>query len=62
MYPPKLTFLVQFSGVTNRVHAPLIGRAEHIDSGKTFHFNSWEELERFVKKVMMQKGSSDPQQ
>jgi hypothetical protein len=62
MYPPERAFLVQFSSDTDSARERMIGRAEHIDSGRRCRFDSWEELERFVKQVMTAQDSGDEKQ
>jgi hypothetical protein len=53
MYPPERAFLIQFSSDADPARGRLIGRAEHIQSGKKFRFNSPEELDQFMKQVLI---------
>ena len=51
-YPADRMFLVQFSPETDAAGEQMIGRAEHIESGKKCCFDSLRELEDFVEQVI----------
>ena len=57
-YPPDLAFVIQLSTETDLGRTGPRGRVEHIDSGRSTHFNSWPEIEAFVIQVLEFQGVS----
>jgi hypothetical protein len=51
-YPPELVFMIQFSGEADPGRGPLTGRLEHIESGRSCLFTSWQEVDAFVMQVL----------
>jgi len=50
--PAERAFVVQFRAPTPAHAFPVAGRIEHIVSGRTGRFDSWEELRGFVESVL----------
>ncbi len=51
-YPLDHEFVVQFSSDTDPTRERMIGRTEHLESGRRIRFNSLEELGEFLKQVL----------
>lgn len=52
MYPSDHAFVVQFSSDADPTREQMIGRAEHLESGRRIQFKSLEELGAFMKQVL----------
>ena len=50
--PVDCAFVVQFDAATAVVPGHLAGRVEHMRSAQATHFQSWEELQAFVTRVL----------
>jgi hypothetical protein len=50
--PSERAFVVQFDAATLEVRGHVAGRVEHIVSAQATHFQSWEELQAFVTRVL----------
>jgi hypothetical protein len=51
-YPPELVFMIQFSSETDPDLGRLAGRVEHIESGRSCRFTSWQEVDAFVMQIL----------
>jgi hypothetical protein len=49
---PDRVFAVQFSSDADPTCERMLGRVEHVESGKRCHFNSLEELVGFMEEVL----------
>jgi hypothetical protein len=49
---PEGVFVVQFNATTLATQGHVAGRVEHIVSAQATHFQSWEELQAFVARVL----------
>jgi hypothetical protein len=49
---PERAFVVIFHAANDPNHPPSTGRVEHVSSGKTGHFESWQELIEFVARIV----------
>ena len=50
--PPERAFVVQFSDDTSFAEAAVVGRVEHIRSGRTTHFTSMDQLVSFLEELL----------
>ena len=50
--PVDCAFVVQFNAATAVVPGHLAGRVEHMRSAQATHFQSWEELQAFITRVL----------
>ena len=50
--PAERAFVVQFDAATLEVQGHVAGPVEHIVSAQATHFQSWEELQAFVTRVL----------
>lgn len=50
--PADRAFVVQFRGQAPREGAWRAGRVEHVVSGRTIQFGSWEQLRAFVEDML----------
>ena len=50
--PPERAFVVQFSGDTRFAEATVVGRVEHIHSGRTTHFTRMDQLVAFLDELL----------
>ena len=48
----RRAFIVQFRAETDLAQARCAGRVEHVVSGQATHFQSLEELVRFIERVL----------
>jgi hypothetical protein len=55
--PYERAFVVQFGVDADVAAGPVVGRAEHLASGRSARFASWEELLRFVASCAGEPGS-----
>jgi hypothetical protein len=51
-FPSERAFVVQVSAAADVVHGPLAGRVEHVVSAQATHFQSADELLRFIARVL----------
>jgi hypothetical protein len=49
---PERAFVVIFHSADGPSHPPSTGRVEHVSSGQTRHFESWQELIEFVARMV----------
>ena len=61
LLPPERAFLVRLDADAGPERGPLIGRVEHLNSGKRANFVSSEELEDFIKKILAQECCEEQQ-
>jgi len=59
LLPPDRAFLVRLYADADPVRGPLLGRVEHLTSGKRADFSSAEELEGFIDKILSEKGHEE---
>lgn len=52
--PANRAFVVQFEGAPIGQEVLIVGRIEHIASGRRARFASWKELRRFVEQELQQ--------
>jgi hypothetical protein len=50
--PANRAFVVQFQGTEPGQSAKMAGRVEHLTSGHRARFQSWAELQRFIKQEL----------
>ena len=50
--PTQRAFVVQFYDDADISHGTFCGRIEHVTSGKTLRFHSWQELQTFMTQLM----------
>ncbi|HEV8712462.1 MAG TPA: hypothetical protein VGX03_06500 [Candidatus Binatia bacterium] len=50
--PTDHAFVVQFRTQTDVTPLRCEGRVEHVVSGQVTHFSSWEQLVRFIERVL----------
>lgn len=50
--PSNRAFVVQFRSERPEMQSECKGRVEHVVSGQAIRFESWECLQRFIKKVL----------
>ena len=58
--PANRAFVVQFQGTDAGQSAKMAGRVEHLTSGHRGRFQSWTELQRFIKQELVQLGTVPP--
>lgn len=51
-YPPNLVFMIQLSIDADPGRGRVMGRVEHIESGRSCHFASWQDVDAFVVQVL----------
>jgi hypothetical protein len=49
---PERVFVVQFDATTLRTQGHVAGRVEHVVSAQATYFQSWEELQAFMARVL----------
>ena len=50
--PTNRAFIVQFRAQGEATPLRYEGRVEHLVSGQAIHFQSWEELQRFIAQIL----------
>ena len=50
---PRRAFVLQFYPETDAERAHFVGRVEHVVSGQVAHFRSWDDLQAFIARVLM---------
>lgn len=50
--PSNRAFVVQFRAEANISRERITGRVEHVVSGQTTHFSSWQELHTFIAQLL----------
>lgn len=57
--PPERAFVVQFTGDTTFAETEVVGRVEHIQSGRTLRFTSLAELVSFLAELLNERRCDD---
>ena len=58
--PSNRAFVVQFRASQTDTSIPSTGRVEHVVSGQATRFQSWEDLQQFVEKVLTEIQAEPP--
>ncbi|NOT57405.1 MAG: hypothetical protein HOP18_22610 [Deltaproteobacteria bacterium] len=58
--PTNRAFVVQFRARDEATPVRYDGRVEHLVSGQARHFQSWEELRRFVEEILATEAEKPP--
>ena len=58
--PSNRAFVVQFRVSQADTSIPSTGRVEHVVSGQATRFQSWEDLQRFVEKILAELQAEPP--
>ena len=59
-FPAHRAFVVQVAAPEAGEGETLLGRVEHLVSGKAIHFVSWAELQAFIEQVLTQTEERPP--
>ncbi len=59
--PTNRAFVVQFRAQTDATQLHCAGRVEHVVSGQATHFASWEQLIKFIERVLTTVRDKPPQ-
>ena len=58
--PTNRAFVVQFRSQAEMAPPRYEGRVEHLVSGQATHFQSWEELQQFMERVLVSVAEKPP--
>jgi hypothetical protein len=58
--PTNRAFVVQFRSQAEATLPRYEGRVEHLVSGQAVHFQSWEELQRFIEQILTSVAEKPP--
>jgi hypothetical protein len=58
--PSNRAFVIQLRAVALPTHGEYAGRIEHLVSGQTMHFDSWEHLQKFIEQMLTQVSEKPP--
>lgn len=58
--PTNRAFVVQFRSQAEATPPRYEGRVEHLVSGQATHFQSWEELQRFIEQILTSVAEKPP--